>query len=285
MRRCMTWRNGTVTANGVLCTGTGRRSDQYHASCQNYWVDVVLHTGLRPQKTNLAVSRTTHVTTLGRGGEGGTLELGRVVQVRREQDTLRSFVIFYKGVNNTGTHTGTLWSSAQERAGHRRPFKGRRIRDGIRLNLESVGIRANTGLCSSYYTTGMERDWSYFAGKGFGAMRRGDALANGNGEVHMECMCTTGTEEAVFRTPIPRKPTNTGSSLRVQGRWFRCQRHRRFQPQQGEPDGAWPRPGGQPLGIGWRCVLMPMSVTVAENGVNIAAANIGEFTMRPLTTP
>jgi hypothetical protein len=75
---------------------------------------------------------------------------------------------FYKGIGNTGTHTGNLWSSAGQLLASA-TFSGETASGWQQVNFSSpVAISANTVYVASYHTNvgHYSDDKNYFAGKG-----------------------------------------------------------------------------------------------------------------------
>src|SRR5437867_1370353 len=112
-------------------------------------------------------------------GANGPVELG--VSFKSDVSGYITGVRFYKGVNNTGTHLGHLWSSTGTLLATAM-FTGERASGWQQVKLSSpVAINANTVYEASYYTTGhWSYDLNYFATSGVDNAPL-HALANGNG--------------------------------------------------------------------------------------------------------
>src|SRR2546430_8608949 len=112
-------------------------------------------------------------------GANGPLELG--VSFKSDVSGYITGVRFYKGVNNTGTHLGHLWSSTGTLLATA-TFTGENASGWQQVNFSNpVAISANTVYVASYYTTGhWSYDWSYFAASGADNAPL-HSLANGNG--------------------------------------------------------------------------------------------------------
>jgi hypothetical protein len=84
-------------------------------------------------------------------GSGGAVELG--VQFRSDVAGTITAIRFYKSAANTGTHTGTLWSSSGAALGTV-TFSGETASGWQQMNLTTpVAITANTTYTASYHTT------------------------------------------------------------------------------------------------------------------------------------
>ena len=112
-------------------------------------------------------------------GANGPVELG--VSFKSDVSGYITGVRFYKGVNNTGTHLGHLWSSTGTLLATA-TFTGESASGWQQVKLSSpVAINANTVYEASYYTTGhWSYDLNYFATSGVDNAPL-HALANGNG--------------------------------------------------------------------------------------------------------
>jgi len=98
--------DGEDGPNGVYQYGAGGfPSDTYNAS--NYWVDVAFITSLPARSiwNDATVPGTTDTPA-----DSSAVELG--LKFRAEINGYISGVRFYKGVTNSGTHVGNLWTSA-----------------------------------------------------------------------------------------------------------------------------------------------------------------------------
>ena len=100
---------------------------------------------------------------------------------------------FYKGVNNTGTHLGHLWSSTGTLLATA-TFTGESASGWQQVNFSNpVAISANTVYVASYYTQGhWSYDWNYFATSGVDNAPL-HALANGNGAANGVYVYGNGT--------------------------------------------------------------------------------------------
>ncbi len=116
-------------------------------------------------------------------GGNEPIELG--VSFKSDVSGYIAGIRFYKGVNNTGTHLGHLWSNTGTLLASA-TFTGETASGWQQVNFPSpVAITANTVYVASYYTQGhWSADWSYFATKGFDnaplhALADGNSAANG----------------------------------------------------------------------------------------------------------
>ena len=94
------------------------------------------------------------------------IELG--VKFRADQDGFVTGIRFYKGTGNTGTHTGSLWSSAGTRLATV-TFTGETATGWQQATFASpVAVTANTTYVASYYAPNgrYAADDGYFAGSG-----------------------------------------------------------------------------------------------------------------------
>ena len=112
-------------------------------------------------------------------GPLGPVELG--VSFKSDVSGYITGIRFYKGVNNTGTHLGHLWSSTGTLLATA-IFTGETASGWQQVNFSSpVAITANTVYVASYYTTGhWSIDTNYFATSGVDNAPL-HAVANGNG--------------------------------------------------------------------------------------------------------
>ncbi|MBI1759636.1 MAG: DUF4082 domain-containing protein [Actinobacteria bacterium] len=128
------------------------------------------------------------------------LELG--VKFRSQQDGWITGVRFYKGTGNTGTHTGSLWTTAGKLLSTG-TFSGETAAGWQTLALgQAVPVTAGTTYVASYHTsTGhYAADGGYFASTGF-ANQPLTALANG-----------TDGPNGVYRAGASGFPTDTYNS-------------------------------------------------------------------------
>src|SRR5438552_17494387 len=112
-------------------------------------------------------------------GANGPVELG--VSFKSDVSGYITGVRFYKGVNNTGTHLGHLWSSTGTLLATA-TFTGENASGWQHVNFSNpVAISANTVYVASYYKQGhWSVDRSSFATSGADNAPL-HALANGNG--------------------------------------------------------------------------------------------------------
>jgi len=207
-------------------------------------------------------------------GGNAPLELG--VSFKSDVNGYITGVRFYKGVNNTGTHLGHLWSNTGTLLASA-TFTGETASGWQQVNFSNpVAITANTVYVASYYTQGhWSADWSYFAGKGFDNAPL-HALANGNGAANGVYVYGNGT---VF-------PTDTTQAANY---WVDVA----FKA--GGSVAAAPtistQPGNQTVVASQSATFSvsaggsaPLSYQWQKNGVNIAAATSANYTT-PATTP
>jgi methionine-rich copper-binding protein CopC len=122
--------------------------------------------------------------TVASDSESVPIELG--VKFRADQDGFVSGIRFYKGSGNTGTHTGSLWSSAGNRLATV-TFTGESGTGWQQADFASpVAVNANTTYIASYYAPNghYAADEGYFANSGVAnapltALRNG--VDGGNG--------------------------------------------------------------------------------------------------------
>ncbi len=165
--------NGPLTAlasgvdgpNGVYLYGatSGFPNNSYQST--NYWVDVVFSTSSisstptpTPTVTPTPVGGTTSLwssTTVPANpyvNDPNAVELG--VKFKSDVNGTINGILFYKGTNNTGVHTGSLWTSS-----------GTKLASGTFINETATGwqqvlfatpvtITANTTYVASYHTDG-----------------------------------------------------------------------------------------------------------------------------------
>ena len=184
-------------------------------------------------------------------------------------------VRFYKGVNNTGTHVGHLWSSTGTLLATA-TFTGESASGWQQVNFSNpVAISANTVYVASYYTQGhWSEDWSYFARRGVDNAPL-HALANGNGAANGVYVYGNGT---VF-------PNLTAQSNYWVDLTFRS----------GSSSLAAPtistQPGNQTVVAGQSATFAvtaggtaPMSYQWQKNGASIAGATSASYTTPATTT-
>ncbi|TKA12746.1 DUF4082 domain-containing protein [Actinacidiphila oryziradicis] len=120
-------------------------------------------------------------------GDGSAVELG--VKIRTSVTGSITGVRFYKSPNNTGTHTGSLWSASGQRLATG-TFSNETASGWQQMNFSSpVPVKANTTYVASYFAPGggYSYDGGYFTGQAAGlapltALQSG--TDGGNGVYH-----------------------------------------------------------------------------------------------------
>jgi hypothetical protein len=153
--------SGVDGANGVFIYGPGGIFPSNGSSGQNYWVDVVFTGGGSLPPSAPASIWPNDVTPHFPFYADNPLELG--LKFRADTAGKVTGIRFYKGAGNTGTHTGSLWSST-----------GALLATGTFTNETASGwqvltfatpvtIAANTTYIASYHSnTGFAVDLGYF---------------------------------------------------------------------------------------------------------------------------
>lgn len=151
--------SGVDGANGVFIYGPGSVFPSNASNGHNYWVDVVFQGS---STSSIWANTTTPSIPF---YPDGPLELG--VKFRSDVAGRIAGIRFYKGSGNTGTHTGSLWSS-----------DGKLMATGTFINETASGwqvmafttpvpIAVNTTYIASYHTnTGLSVDVGYFQAQG-----------------------------------------------------------------------------------------------------------------------
>jgi hypothetical protein len=140
-----------------------------------------------PQQCPCTVWPATAVPTTVNSGDGSAVELG--VKIRTSTAGSITGVRFYKSPNNTGTHTGSLWSASGQRLASG-TFTNETASGWQQLNFATpVPVKANTTYVASYFAPngGYSYDGGYFSGKPAGlapltALQSG--TDGGNGVYH-----------------------------------------------------------------------------------------------------
>ena len=168
--------NGNGAGNGVYIYGNGTVFPTSAYLSSNFWVDVVFTPATSAQSTIWPSTATPSNIDV---GPLGPVELG--VSFKSDVSGYITGIRFYKGVNNTGTHLGHLWSSTGTLLATA-IFTGETASGWQQVNFSSpVAITANTVYVASYYTTGhWSIDTNYFATSGVDNAPL-HALTNGNG--------------------------------------------------------------------------------------------------------
>jgi hypothetical protein len=121
-----------------------------------------------PQQCPCTVWPGTTVPTTVNSGDGSALELG--VKIRATAPGSITGVRFYKSPNNTGTHTGSLWTASGQRLATG-TFTNESASGWQQLNFATpVPVKANTTYVASYFAPngGYSYDGGYFSGKSAG---------------------------------------------------------------------------------------------------------------------
>src|SRR5262249_30966352 len=152
---------GVDGPNGVFTYGPGGQFPATGSTGQNYWVDVVFNPGAVTASTIWPAAATPAIPFYA----DRPVELG--VKFRSDVAGSVTGVRFYKGGQNTGSHTGSLWSSS-----------GTLLATGTFTNEMASGwqqltfatpvtIAPNTTYIASYHTsTGFAVDVGYFITRG-----------------------------------------------------------------------------------------------------------------------
>jgi len=142
--------------NGVYRYGASAFPNNSYNST-NYWVDVMFEAGatVTPPSCTTAtpcmIWNNTTTPTVADAGQGLPVELG--VRFTSSEAGWITGIRFYKGVNNTGLHTGTLWSSAGAQLATG-TFIGETASGWQQVTFATpVAITANTTYVASYHTT------------------------------------------------------------------------------------------------------------------------------------
>lgn len=162
--------NGVDGANGVYLYGPDEQFPSSPSDSNNYWVDVIFTANAAAPQPNpppppgssiWANSATPSIPFY----VDDPIEVG--VKFRSDVAGTITGIRFYKGAGNTGTHTGSLWSST-----------GALLATGTFANETATGwqvltfatpvpISANTTYIASYHTnTGLSVDLGYFQSHG-----------------------------------------------------------------------------------------------------------------------
>ncbi|MEU4653983.1 DUF4082 domain-containing protein [Streptomyces sp. NPDC023723] len=137
-----------------------------------------------PQTCPCTVWPATAVPGKVNSGDGGSVELG--VKFRTTKAGSVTAVRFYKSPNNTGTHTGSLWTASGTRLATG-TFGNETASGWQQLNFATpVSVKANTTYVASYFAPngGYSYDAGYFTGKDTGlepltALKSGTDGGNG----------------------------------------------------------------------------------------------------------
>lgn len=151
---------GPVGGNGLYAYGAGGfPTSSFNAT--NYWVDVIFEATSQPTTTTLfSLSDVPATVTV---NDPQAVELG--VKFQSSTDTQILGMRFYKGPQNTGTHTGHIWDAAGTLLGTV-TFSGETASGWQSATFASpVSIAASTLYIASYHTdTGnYSADSAYFA--------------------------------------------------------------------------------------------------------------------------
>jgi hypothetical protein len=159
-----------TNGNGVFIYGPGGQFPSYSSTGQNYWVDIVFNGGAAPPPPAAATSiwPNSVVPTFPFYPDNNPVELG--VKFRSDVAGSITGIRFYKGSGNSGTHTGSLWTSS-----------GVLLATGTFTNETPVGwqqltftnpiaILPNTTYVASYHSTsGLAVNVGYFLTQGVDA--------------------------------------------------------------------------------------------------------------------
>lgn len=166
--------NSVAGGNGVYRYGSGGGFPSNTFGSTNYWVDVVFTPAA--QSTSIWDSSTVPGTTS--QPDNSPVELG--MKFRSDVAGKVTGIRFYKGANNTGTHTGHLWTGSGTQLGMV-TFSGETASGWQQANFSSpISISANTTYIGSYYAPAghYAADAGFFSGAGVDKPPL-HALANG----------------------------------------------------------------------------------------------------------
>ena len=166
----------TLSAGGVISgtpTGTGTtnftvqvRDSSSTVQTAQATLSITITTAAPPPTCPCTIWPNTATPGTTDTGTGPSLELG--VRFTANSNGFITGIRFYKGVNNTGTHIGSLWSSTGSLLA-RATFTGETGSGWQQVNFSSpVAITANTVYVASYFnpTGDFPVDRSYFATTG-----------------------------------------------------------------------------------------------------------------------
>lgn len=152
---------GVDGANGVFIYGPGGQFPSIGSTGQNYWVDVVFNPGSASTASIWPGAVTPSVPFY----RDSPVELG--VKFRSDAGGAITGLRFYKGPGDTGTHTGSLWTSSGALLANR-TFTNETASGWQQLTFATpVTIAPNTTYIASYHTTaGFAVDVGYFVARG-----------------------------------------------------------------------------------------------------------------------
>ncbi|MFD8531156.1 DUF4082 domain-containing protein [Streptosporangium canum] len=136
--------NGAQGGNGVYKYGTTNAFPTQTYQASNYWVDVVF-------TPSNSLWDNTAVPDVQSQPDSAPVTLG--VKFKTTTDGTITGIRFYKGIQNTGTHTGSLWTSTGELLASA-IFANETASGWQQVNFSTpVKITANTTYVASYHTT------------------------------------------------------------------------------------------------------------------------------------
>jgi hypothetical protein len=155
--------NGASGPNAVYNYGSSSAFPTTSFSASNYWVDVVFNgSGGSGGSGALTIWPSTATPGTSDTNQTNPVELG--VKFTSSSSGFITGVRFYKGVNNTGTHVGNLWSSTGTLLASA-TFTGESASGWQQVNFSPpVAITANTVYVASYFspTGDFSADRNYF---------------------------------------------------------------------------------------------------------------------------
>jgi hypothetical protein len=155
--------NGASGPNAVYNYGSSSAFPTTSFSASNYWVDVVFNSsGGSSGSGALTIWPSTVTPGMADTNQTKPVELG--VKFKSSSSGSITGIRFYKGINNTGTHVGNLWSSTGTLLA-RATFTGESASGWQQVNFSSpVAITANTVYVASYFspTGDFSVDRNYF---------------------------------------------------------------------------------------------------------------------------
>jgi hypothetical protein len=159
--------SGSSGGNGVFRYGGGFPGNTYNAT--NYWVDVAFEPGAsapppQPSPTTSSLFAATDTLATASVNDPNAVQLG--VKFTSSQAGSISGIRFYKGAQNTGTHTGSLWTATGTQLASA-TFTNETTTGWQQINfVQPVSINANQTYVAAYHTTSgnYAANGNYFSG-------------------------------------------------------------------------------------------------------------------------
>ncbi|MGJ0506231.1 MAG: DUF4082 domain-containing protein [Methylocystis sp.] len=151
--------NGSNNGNGVYAYGSAAAFPVNSYQASNYWVDVIYYSSATGGATLFSASNVPTILTV---NDPNSVEVG--VKFSAASAGNITGLRFYKGPQNTGTHTGELWSATGTLLGSA-TFANETASGWQTLSFATpVAIAAGTTYVASYHTSGFYSvDRNYFA--------------------------------------------------------------------------------------------------------------------------